>query len=153
MNNKELLVAAIENGTVIDHIPSHKLFEVVRLLHLEQMHSPVTIGYNLQSAGMGQKSIIKIADRFFTDDELSQLAVVCPDATLCIIHNFEITEKRHIALPQRLEGIVRCTNPRCISRNEPMKSVFLSLADQQHLECHYCHTTIRIDEVKLEDIL
>ena len=65
MKRQELLVAALENGTVIDHIPSNKLFQVVNLLHLESMSSAITIGYNLKSQKMGQKSIIKIADKFY----------------------------------------------------------------------------------------
>ena len=68
MKKQELLqVAALRNGTVIDHIPSSKLFQVVELLHLDKMESPVTIGYNLKSGKMGSKAILKVADKFFTD--------------------------------------------------------------------------------------
>lgn len=63
MKRQELLVAALESGTVIDHIPSSKLFEVVNLLHLEQMKTSITVGYNLKSKKMGHKSIIKIAGK------------------------------------------------------------------------------------------
>ena len=65
MKRKELLVAAIENGTVIDHIPSSKLFDVVNLLHLERMKTAVTVGFNLKSNSTDQhhKSIIKVADK------------------------------------------------------------------------------------------
>ena len=69
-NKKELQVAALENGTVIDHIPSEKLFTVVSLLGLKQMSNNITIGFNLQSKKLGKKGIIKIADKFFTDDEI-----------------------------------------------------------------------------------
>ena len=89
MKRQELLVAALENGTVIDHIPSNKLFEVVNLLHLEQMKTSITVGYNLKSKKMGHKSIIKIAGKFFSDEELNQLAVVSPNVTLCIIKDYE----------------------------------------------------------------
>ena len=61
MKREELMVAAIQNGTVIDHIPSSRLFEVVRLLHLEDIRqSSIMVGYNLKSRKMGHKSIIKI---------------------------------------------------------------------------------------------
>ena len=73
MKRQELLVAALENGTVIDHIPSNKLFEVVNLLHLEQMKTSITVGYNLKSKKMGHKSIIKIAGKFFSDEEMAAL--------------------------------------------------------------------------------
>jgi aspartate carbamoyltransferase regulatory subunit len=145
---KQLLVAAIENGTVIDHIPAEKLFAVVNLLHLEQMKTAVTIGYNLQSEGMGTKSIIKMADKFFTDEELNQLAVICPNLTLCIIRDYEIVEKRMVTLPDELHGIVQCTNPKCITNNEPMKTHF-HLVDSHHLRCHYCNTLIPLDDVRV----
>ena len=73
MKRQELQVAALENGTVIDHIPSSKLFQVISLLHLEELNSSATVGYNLKSKKMGQKSIIKIADKFFSDDEIKRL--------------------------------------------------------------------------------
>ena len=150
MKEKQLLVAAIENGTVIDHIPSEKLFAVVELLHLNSMTSAVTIGYNLQSGGMGTKSIIKMADKFFTNEELNQLAVICPNLTLCIIRDYEIVEKRTVSLPNELRGIVRCANPKCITNNEPMKTFFhVHGEDKQALKCHYCNTIIHLDDVQL----
>ena len=73
------MVAAIENGTVIDHIPSNRLFEVIRLLRIEELdHDTVFIGYHLKSEVMGTKSIIKISNRFFSEQELNSLAVVAP---------------------------------------------------------------------------
>ena len=93
MKREALMVAAIENGTVIDHIPSSKLFQVVRLLHLEDVrNSSVMVGYNLQSKKMGRKSIIKVSDKFFTDAELNTLSVVAPNVTLCIIKDYEVVE-------------------------------------------------------------
>ena len=74
MKREELLVAAIQNGTVIDHIPPAKIFEVVNLLHLENVRTSIMVGINLKSHKMGQKSIIKIADKYFTDAELKQYA-------------------------------------------------------------------------------
>ena len=147
---KQLLVAAIENGTVIDHIPAEKLFAVVNLLHLEDMKTAVTIGYNLQSQELGTKSIIKIADKFFTDEELNQLAVICPNLTLCIIRDYEIVEKRTVALPDDLRGIVKCANPKCITNNEPMLTHFhVHGQDRRALMCHYCNTIIPLDNVQM----
>ena len=64
MKKEEMLVAAIKNGTVIDHIPSSKLFQVVRLLHLEDIPSSIMVGYNLKSQKMGRKSIIKVSNKY-----------------------------------------------------------------------------------------
>ena len=76
---QELLVAALENGTVIDHIPSERLFTVVSLLGLEHMSNNITIGFNLKSKKLGTKGIIKIADKFFCDEEINRIAVVAPN--------------------------------------------------------------------------
>ncbi len=151
MKREELLVAALENGTVIDHIPSPKLFDIVRLLHLEELDSSaVMIGFNLKSRKMGNKSIIKIADRFFTDAELNRLAVVAPNVSLCIIRDYECVEKKEVRLPDELRGIVKCANPKCITNNEPMNTVF-TLTDREAgtLRCRYCEKEQDISRIKL----
>lgn len=146
------MVAAIKNGTVIDHIPSNKLFQVVRLLHLEHQNiqQQVMIGYNLPSAKMGNKSIIKIADKFFTDAELNVLSVVAPNATLCIIRDYDVVEKKRVTLPSEIVGIVKCANPKCITNNEPMQTHF-HVADSVNgiIQCHYCEKEQKLDSVKL----
>ena len=76
-NNKtELLVAALENGTVIDHIPSELVFTIASLLELEKLGSSVTIGYNLHSKKLGKKGIIKVADKYFSDDITANVATI-----------------------------------------------------------------------------
>ena len=152
MKRQELMVAAIKNGTVIDHIPSNKLFQVVRLLHLEDQNitSQVMIGYNLPSAKMGEKSIIKIADKFFTDAELNVLSVVAPNVTLCIIRDYEVVEKRKVTLPNEIIGIVKCANPKCITNNEPMPTHFhLVNAKEGSIQCKYCEKEHKLDNIKL----
>ena len=150
MKRQELIVSALDHGTVIDHIPCDRLFEVINLLHLEQMTSKVTIGYNLKSHKMGTKSIIKIADKFFTNEELNQLSVVAPNVTLTIIRDYEVVEKRPVALPEELKGIVHCNNPKCITNNEPMPTLF-HVVDKEKgkIRCHYCNHEQDIKQVKL----
>ncbi len=138
-DKKELQVAALENGTVIDHIPSEKLFSVVSLLGLKQMSNNITIGFNLESKKLGKKGIIKIADKFFTDDEINRIAVVAPNVKLNIIRNYEVVEKRELTLPDELIGIVKCANPKCITNNEPMPTRFHVIDKEQCIiKCHYC---------------
>ena len=150
MKRQELQVAALQNGTVIDHIPSNKLFEVVNLLHLENVKTSVTVGYNLKSKKMGHKSIIKIADKFFTDEELNQLAVITPNVSLCIIRDYEVVEKKTVELADNLVGIIKCNNPKCITNNEPMLTRFHVLDHATGTVCcHYCNTQQHLDEVKL----
>ena len=85
MAKNEIMVTAIENGTVIDHIPTEKTYEVASLLHLQELTTPVTIGCNYRSKKIGRKGIIKVADKFFTDGEISRLSVLAPHVVLNII--------------------------------------------------------------------
>ena len=150
MKRQELQVAALENGTVIDHIPSSKLFDVISLLHLETVHSAVTVGYNLKSKKMRHKSIIKIADKVFSDDEINQLSVVAPNVTLSVIRDYEVVEKKEVKMPEELVGIVRCDNHKCITNNEPMQTIF-HVVDKAHgtLRCRYCDKEQNIEQVEL----
>jgi len=147
---KDLMVAALEQGTVIDHIPTDKVFTVAQLLGLSDCEEPVLIGNNLSSKKIGKKGIIKVANRFFTDAEISRLAVVCPNIRLCIIRDFEVAEKREVTLPDSFVNVVRCANPVCITNNEPMKTVF-NVVDKQAgiLKCRYCGKEQAIGNVKL----
>ena len=128
---KELQVAALKNGTVIDHIPSNKLFTVVSLLGLQDEDANITIGNNFESKKLGKKGIIKIADRFFTEEEISRLSVVASKIKLNIIRDYEVVEKKEVEMPDELKGIVKCNNPKCISNNEPMQTWFHVIEKEQ----------------------
>jgi aspartate carbamoyltransferase regulatory subunit len=150
MNNKEMLVSAIENGTVIDHIPAEKTFDVVNLLHLQEAVTPVTIGMNLPSKKLAAKGIIKVADKFLTDEEISRLSVIAPNIVVNEIRNFEVIKKRRVETPEELRGIVKCNNPVCITNNEPMPTLF-HVVDKNNgiIRCHYCEKEQNIKNVKL----
>ncbi|MGM9714192.1 MAG: aspartate carbamoyltransferase regulatory subunit [Prevotella sp.] len=152
MSKKERLVAAIKNGTVIDHIPADKTFQVAQMLKLDELSSEVTIGQNFISKKLGRKGIIKVADKFFTDAEISQLSVVAHKVVLNIIRDYEVVEKKTVSLPDNLVGIVRCNNPKCITNNEPMSTYFTivdKLAPRPELRCRYCDKVQDIDKVRL----
>jgi aspartate carbamoyltransferase regulatory subunit len=150
MGKKEVLVSAIENGTVIDHIPADKTFQVVNLLGLQNEKELVTIGFNLPSKKVGKKGIIKISNKVFTNEEINRLSVVAPKIVLNIIENYEVVEKRTVETPDELRGIVKCNNPKCITNNEPMQTVF-NVVDKANvtLKCHYCGKEQDINDVKL----
>ena len=149
MEKQQKLVAALENGSVIDHIPTDKLFIVAQLLQLELCTEPVLIGNNLESQVMGKKGIIKIAGKFFSESEISKLAVLCPNMRLTVIRNYEVAEKREITLPEELTNIVKCANPVCITNNEPMKTVFYR-KDLETLKCRYCGKEQQLKDIKLK---
>ena len=148
---KELQVAAIENGTAIDHIPSERLFKVASLLELDKMDHRITIGNNLMSKKMGSKGVIKIADKFFEEDEINRIALVAPNVVLNIIRDYEVVEKKYISLPDTIVGIVKCDNPKCISNNEPMLSRF-DVIDRENviIKCHYCERKINKENVLIK---
>ena len=150
MSNKtERQVAAIKNGTVIDHIPAEKTYQVVNLLQLETLETPVTIGYNYPSNKIGRKGIIKVSDKFFTDEEISRLSVVAQNVVLNIIHDYEVVEKKTVKTPDELRGIVKCNNPKCIT-NKPMNTVFHVVNKEKGiLKCHYCDKEQFIEKVEL----
>ena len=142
-----MLVAAIKDGTVIDHIPSDKTYQVAQLLGLQTLETPVTIGYNFLSKKLGKKGIIKVEDKFFTDEEISRLSVVTPNIVLNIIRDFEVVEKKTVVTPSEIKGIVKCNNPKCITNNEPMKTQFH--VENGILTCHYCEKEQDINKVEL----
>ena len=151
MSNKtERQVAAIKNGTVIDHIPAEKTYQVVNLLQLETLDTPVTIGYNYPSNKIGRKGIIKVSDKFFTDEEISRLSVVAQNVVLNIIHDYEVVEKKTVKTPDELRGIVKCNTPKCITNIEPMHTVFHVVNKEKGiLKCHYCDKEQFMEKVEL----
>ena len=150
-NVAELQVAALQNGTVIDHIPTDKLFTIVNLLGLMNVENNMTIGNNLESKKLGKKGIIKVADRFFTDEEISRLSVVAPNVKLNIIRDYEVVEKKQVIMPDVVKGIVKCGNPKCITNNEPMATIF-HVIDKENgvLKCHYCEKEQNKETLKLQ---
>ena len=147
---KELAVAALENGTVIDRIPSEQLFKVVTILRLDTIPNSITIGNNLNSKKIGRKGIIKVADYFFRDEEINKIALIAPEATINVIRNYKVVEKYRVALHDTLRGIIRCSNPKCITNNEPM-STYFHVVDKEAgtLKCHYCEKEQNKSKVKL----
>ena len=147
---KELQVAALENGTAIDHIPPSQLFKVAKLLGLENMNNTITIGNNFHSNKMGCKGVIKISDKFFCDEEINRIALIAPNVILNIIRDYEVVEKKAVTLPDELVGLVKCNNPKCITNNEPMSTIFHVIdKDNCIVKCHYCEKEQRREEITI----
>ena len=117
------------------------------LLGLFDLKTPVTIGINYPSQKVGNKGIIKVSDKFFTDDEISRLSVVAPNVILSIIRDYEVVEKKAVETPSEIHGIVKCNNPKCITNNEPMATHFH--VENNILTCHYCEREQDISHVEL----
>lgn len=138
---KELIVSAIENGTVIDHIPADKVFEVIKILGLDDTENPVYFGINLESKKYGRKGIIKISNKYFAAEEINKIALVAPTASLIEIKDFEVVNKHLVEIPETIESIVKCFNPNCVTNKENVPTKFKVLKDENGkpmLKCHYC---------------
>ena len=149
MSHKELVVSALENGTVLYHIPAENVYKALDLLDLKDIESQITIGINLASKIHGKKGIIKIADIFFEDDELNKLALIAPKATVNVIRDFKVVEKKTLEIPEEVIGIARCKNPKCVTNHQPIKTKFATMheGDKISLKCHYCEKITGIKHV------
>jgi aspartate carbamoyltransferase regulatory subunit len=145
---KQLKVNAIKDGTVIDHIPTDALFRVIKILKLDVSSNMVTFGNNLDSRLMGYKAIIKVANRFFKDEEVNKIALVAPHAKLNIIRDYEVVEKRLVEIPKEIFGIVRCFNPKCITNSENILTKFEVISDKPiAMKCFYCEKITNENEM------
>lgn len=148
---REMQVAALENGTAIDHIPPDRLFKVASLLGLEKMNNTITIGNNFKSKKMGCKGVIKVSDKFFEEDVLNRIALIAPNVILNIIRDFEVVEKKPVTLPDEVTGLVKCNNPKCITNNEPMPTHFYVINKEKGtIRCRYCERKINKEDIVIK---
>jgi aspartate carbamoyltransferase regulatory subunit len=136
---KQLSVSAIQNGTVIDHVPANNLFKVIQILGLDHIDNQITFGTNLESKKLGRKAIIKISGIYFEDEDINRIALVAPEAKLNIIKDYEVIEKRVVMVPDSITGIAKCMNPKCITNFESVTTRFRVVSKKNvALRCHYC---------------
>jgi aspartate carbamoyltransferase regulatory subunit len=149
MNKKtQLVVSAIKDGTVIDHIPAKLLFNVINILGLAKIENQITFGTNLESQKLGKKAIIKLSEVFFRKDDLDRIALVAPQAKINVIREYEVVEKKVVEVPDYIEGIVKCVNPVCITNNQPIRTKFEVISKQPvSLRCHYCEKITDFDNL------
>lgn len=131
-------IDSIQNGIVIDHIRAGGAMELYKLLGLGKLDCPVAIIKNAPSVKLGRKDIIKIGSE--QPMILDVLGFVDPDATINVIRNGKLVEKKHAGLPERIRDVLRCRNPRCISSAEPDLPQVFQLANRETktYRCIYC---------------
>lgn len=139
-NSAKLQVEAINCGTVIDHIPARKGFILLALFHLTETDQPITIGLNLPSAQLQRKDIIKIEDTRLKTEQINQMALYAPLATVNLIENYQVAKKIKPQLPAQIRGVLVCPNSHCISRTESVQSYFYIRCRELDvlLRCKYC---------------
>ena len=147
---RELNVSAIEEGTVIDHIPAQETFRVADILNLDRHSNIVSIASNLQSKRLGKKGIIKIGDKILTQDEVNKISIVAPDATVNLIKNFSVKEKTKVKMPDVIDNVVKCSNPMCMTNNEQVRTKFyVAKKDPLKLRCHYCERYMGKEDIEV----
>ena len=148
----ELKIKAIENGTVIDHITANKSLHILKILGLpDDEVINVTVAMNVSSNQTYRKDIVKIENREIDSEELNQIALIAPEATINIIRDYEVIRKNKIILPGVITDIIKCTNDKCITNyeNEPIKSKFNVINSQPPvLRCHYCEKLIKNEDIE-----
>lgn len=139
-HGRNRMVEAIADGTVIDHIPADRTLKVAALV--AGPADQVFIGQNLRSSRLGRKGVVKVSGRLLTSKDLQTLALVAPMATICIIRDFVVAEKREVGIPDRFDGIARCANPNCVTNHERWATRFDVVGREPLLvRCQYCERT------------
>lgn len=133
-----LNIDAIENGYVIDHIPAGKGMAIYEALSLDKLSCQVAIIANAKSQKNEIKDIIKINELIELDMDV--VAFIAPDATVNVIKNSERIDKKKMALPSEVKGIIKCQNPHCICNNEHIEHIFKLTDNEGTYRCIYCET-------------
>ncbi|MEK6943451.1 MAG: aspartate carbamoyltransferase regulatory subunit [Nanoarchaeota archaeon] len=149
-SKRELKISAIEEGTVIDHIPADATFKVVEILKLNEIKGVVSIATNLQSKSLGKKGIVKVAGKSLTQEEVNKIAIVAPDATVNIIKSYNVKEKIKVKTPEMLDNVIKCSSPVCITNHEQVPTKFYVVKkDPLLIKCHYCERMMTKDDIEI----
>ena len=149
-------VTAIRNGTVIDHIPTGRAMQVIKILRIDTTRAtPISLVMNVPSDKLGRKDVLKIEDRELNQEDLDRLALISPAASIAIIRNHTVAEKMDVELSKDLVNIARCSFSNCITKNdrEPLPQR-LRVVNHEPVEvrCYYCGKNQNIEEL-IENIL
>ncbi len=144
-----MILNTITNGVVLDHIQAGGAMEIYKALNLDKLECQVAIIKNASSVKMGRKDILKICEPI--DVNLDVLGYLAPGVTVSIIEDSKVVKRRHIEPPERIEGVIKCTNPRCITSIEQELPNIFKLTDRDNLvyRCIYCESQCK---KKLGDI-
>ena len=135
----KLDVSAIKDGSVIDHIDSKSTLKVAAILNIQDEERVVLVGMNLESKCLGKKGIIKIGGKIIGQKEVNKIALIAPNATVNIIKDYKVVKKFKVAVPETIEGIVKCFNPNCVSNHHnPAPKLHVFSKNPIRLQCHYC---------------
>lgn len=151
-NKSDLRIKAIENGTVIDHIPCGQAFNVLRIMGINEKFKN-TVSFVMNAEGSrGGKDVVKIEGVELTEKQVATISLIAPKATVNIIRNYNVIAKKQVHIPKEIRGILKCLNPNCITNSrEPVDTSFHvspSEDDRLLLRCEYCDSVISDDVVR-----
>ena len=149
-DTRQLLVRRIKDGTVIDHIESGKALLVLRTLDITGKEGNViTVALNVPSSKHDKKDIIKVENKFLEKHETNKLALIAPHATINIIKEYRLVEKRKIQLPDSIIGVFKCPNLKCVTNSDEYIKPVINIIDKEKilLRCKYCFRTLTINEL------
>ena len=142
MTEKEQLqVEAIKNGTVIDHIPAGQALNILKHFHILDNNDRITVGFNLPSKANGHKDLIKVENVRFTEEQANQLSIFAPNATVNIIEDYKVVNKRNIDLPESVTAVFKCPNTNCITNVEKTAVTNFKVINKNgkiQLKCRFC---------------
>ncbi len=143
---RELKITPIRNGTVIDHIGNGLALDVLKILGVRELDrdSTVSVALHVRSGKLGWKDIVKVEGVELSPRAVNAIALIAPTATISIIRDYRVREKRAVDLPARIVGVLRCPNPNCISNQpEPLESEFEVAARRPTvLVCAFCERRV-----------
>ena len=135
-----MIIGEIRDGIVLDHITAGHCMEIYKVRHLDELDCTVAMIKNAESEKMGRKDIIKVGQ--VLDLDYGVLGYLDPGITVNIIRDGELVKREHLKLPERIKGIIRCRNPRCITSVERGLEHEFRLTDPEKriYRCVYCES-------------
>jgi len=153
MEQSDLMVRRIKDGTVIDHINEGKGLKVLEALEIDGSDGNViTIALNVPSGKLKKKDMIKVEGKFLEDGDTNKLAVIAPSSTVNIIKDYKLVEKRRVSLPNQIEEIFRCSNPDCITNSQEHIESTMEVIDKEDLvlKCRFCGRILDVNDLRIQ---
>ncbi len=148
MSEEKLSVSKIVKGTAIDHIPAGRGFLVQKILRIDS-NARAVIAANVESGKYGRKDLIKIEGKYLTPKEVNIISLIAPNATINKIDDSRVVEKSAVKFPNLIEEVLKCPNLSCItnSENEPVITKFINAPNYNSVQCCYCDSLLKYDEI------
>lgn len=146
---EKLKIDKISKGTVIDHIDAGYALTILGLTGLDESKNLITIGVNVSSKKFQTKDIIKIENVFLNETQMQQISILSPNASISLIENYNVIEKKKVKIPKIIKKLILCVNQTCISNSdEPIDTEFIVLEEKPlKIQCVYCERIYKLEEI------